>query len=66
MTYAVSLRPGSAPDAEETKETGGETSIRGFLRLLPLVRPYVSRFANATSDTRGMSRTFAKWQLPQL
>jgi hypothetical protein len=55
-----------SPDAEEIKETGGETSIRGFIRLLPLVRPYVSRFSNATSDTRGMPRTFTKWQLPQL
>ena len=32
----------------------------------PLVPRYVSRFSNATSDTRGMPRTFTKWQLPQL
>ena len=66
MTYASSLRSGSAPDAREIKETESETSIRGFIRLLPLVRPYVSRFSNATSDARGMPRTFTKWQLPQL
>jgi hypothetical protein len=66
MPYAISLRSGSMPDAEEIKEMTGEKSIRGFIRLLPLVRPYVSRFANATSDNRGMPRTFMKWQLPQL
>jgi hypothetical protein len=32
----------------------------------PLARMYVSRFSNATSVTRGMPRTFTKWQLPQL
>jgi hypothetical protein len=32
----------------------------------PLARSYVSRFSNATSVTRGMPRTFTKWQLPQL
>jgi hypothetical protein len=34
MTYASSLGSGSAPDAEEIKETRGETSMRGFIRLL--------------------------------
>jgi hypothetical protein len=56
MTYARSLRSGSATDVEEIKETGGETSIRGFIRLLPLVRRYVSRFSNATSAARGMHK----------
>ena len=33
MTYASSLRSGSAPDVEEIKQTRSETSIRGFIRL---------------------------------
>ena len=33
MTYASSLRSGSAPDVEEIKQTSSETSIRGFIRL---------------------------------